>query len=400
MLQRERVVAALEARRDEFRGFELRHSLEMRRYQEALRWFVERSREEIDDAQAGMSRCGARPTEERRAGRDVALPFGPQWSNHAEARAWAMGIIEGVTTLSVDGSQIAPSHDFSVPVGAVQVGWFENPHSRSAQYVKDIRFEVLPPEALDEPEGDRERGDDRAFPNTEVNARRFELECQVLVQALERLAMRQPTPVCFFDGSLIISFAAQMRPTLRSRYLDAVQHVLGASERTRVPVVGYVDNSRATDLVTMLARLHHYGDSPHIGDASLLRRMMHWGQRSEAWICDRDDPLSSAAEGGQGCYYDQVLFLYLQTSAENNPARLELPRWLLDAGLIDRVVDVVRAECIVGTGYPYAVETADAVAVLTNQDREQFYRVFQEFMQQIDLPLRYAAKAYSKRGRR
>ena len=32
-----------------------------------------------------------------------------------------------------------------------------------------------------------------------------------------------------------------------------------------------------------------------------------------------------------------------------------------------------------GNGYPYAVETADAVAVITMQDRERFYRLLQEF---------------------
>jgi hypothetical protein len=400
MLQRTRVVAALEARRDAFRGYELRHSQEVQRYEEALRWLIERGQPEIEEALAAIARCGARPTRERHAGRHVVLPFAPRWANHAEARAWAMGIIEGVTTLSVDGSQITPSHDFSIPVGAVQVGWFENPHQHAAQYAKDVSFEVLPPDEFDEHENDDEPGGGQPFPNTQVNARRFELECEVLSRGMERLAGRQPVPVCFLDGSLIISFAAQMRPALRSRYLRAVKNALATSERTRVPLVGYVDNSRATDMVNMLARLRHYDSAPRISDGALLRRTMQWGQRSEAWICDRDDRLFREGASDQGYYYDQVLFLYLKTGAENTPVRIELPRWVLDAGLLDRVVDVVRAECVVGTGYPYAVETADAVAVLTMQDREQFYRVFQEFMQDLNLPLRYARKAYSKRGRR
>ena len=60
----------------------------------------------------------------------------------------------------------------------------------------------------------------------------------------------------------------------------------------------------------------------------------------------------------------------------------------------------MRAECVVGTGYPYAlVETADAVAVLTMQDRERFYRLFQEFEEWERLPLRFSRKAASKRER-
>ena len=400
MLQRPRVVAALEARRDQFRGYELRRTQEVQRYEEALSWLIEHGQQEIEDVLAPLSRPGARPTVERQAGRDVLLPFEHRWANHAEARAWAIEIIEGVTTLSVDGSQIIPSRDFSVPVGAVQVGWFENPHQRSAQYVKDVTFEVLPPEQVDEQESDQGSGNDQSFPNTETNVRRFELECDVLKRGMERLAGSHPTAVCFFDGSLIVSFAAQMQPAIRSRYVDAVHDVLAASEQTRVPFVGYVDSSQAMDMVTMLSHLRHYDSTPRISDGALLRRRMHWGQRSEAWICERDDRLFQEGAGDQRYYYDQLLFLYLKTTAEDTPARLEMPRWLLEASQIDYVVDVVRAECVVGTGYPYAVETADAVTVLTAQDREQFYRVFQEFMQDLNLPLRYARKAYSKRGRR
>jgi len=400
MLMRPRVVAALEARRDEFRGYELRRTQEVQRYEGALAWLSERGQQEIEQALAPLSRPGARPTTERQAGRSILLPFAPRWENHSEARAWAMGILEGTTTLSVDGSQITPSGDFSVPVGAVQVAWFENPHERSGHYVKDLVFEVLPPQALAEEESAREPRRDASFPNTEINVRRFELECEVMRRGMERLAGREPTPVCFFDGSLIVSFVAQMKPSLRSRYIDAVEGVLATSQRTRVPLVGYVDNSRATDMVSMLAHLCSLESAPIISDGALLRRMMQWGQRSEAWICDRDDSLFREGMEAERYYYDKMLFLYLKTSSENAPARLEMPRWLLDAGLVDRVTDVVRAECVVGTGYPYTVETADAVAVLSAQDREHFYRLFQEFMHDLNLPLRYARKAYSKRGRR
>ena len=44
--------------------------------------------------------------------------------------------------------------------------------------------------------------------------------------------------------------------------------------------------------------------------------------------------------------------------------------------------------------------TADAVAVITMQDRERFSRVFQEFAEKEGLPLRFSRKATSKRGRR
>jgi hypothetical protein len=61
---------------------------------------------------------------------------------------------------------------------------------------------------------------------------------------------------------------------------------------------------------------------------------------------------------------------------------------------------MVRAECIVGTGYPYALETADAVAVIDLQDRERFFRLVQRFTEQSGISLRVSRKSSSKRSRR
>jgi hypothetical protein len=55
---------------------------------------------------------------------------------------------------------------------------------------------------------------------------------------------------------------------------------------------------------------------------------------------------------------------------------------------------------VVGNGYPYALETADAVAVITRRDRERFYRVFQGFAEEEGLGLQFSRKASSKKGRR
>jgi hypothetical protein len=124
---------------------------------------------------------------------------------------------------------------------------------------------------------------------------------------------------------------------------------------------------------------------------------MGWGDRTAAYLCARDDDVESV---GGGKYYADVLFVYLKTTADRSPARLDVPRWVLEEGQLEHVLDVVRAECVVGNGYPYAVETADAVAVITHQDRERFYRLFQEFAEREGLPLRFSRKAVSKRGRR
>ena len=60
----------------------------------------------------------------------------------------------------------------------------------------------------------------------------------------------------------------------------------------------------------------------------------------------------------------EIGFIYLGSSAAARPARLEIPLWVWRSGLLERVVDLVRAEVVVGNGYPYAIAAADAAAAM------------------------------------
>ena len=61
---------------------------------------------------------------------------------------------------------------------------------------------------------------------------------------------------------------------------------------------------------------------------------------------------------------------------------------------------LVLAEVVVGGGYPYVLEAADVTAVVQQQDRQRFYRLFQEFLQEQNLPLTATRKLRSKQRRR
>jgi hypothetical protein len=92
--------------------------------------------------------------------------------------------------------------------------------------------------------------------------------------------------------------------------------------------------------------------------------------------------------------------VYLQTTSNAIPARLDIPVWVYESGLLEEVIDAVRAECIVGLGYPYALETADATAVLTVRDRETFLRALQDFAARENLNFLVSNKRMSKARRR
>jgi hypothetical protein len=396
MLVRSKVIAALEAKKDHFAGYQVELRDTLNRYREALERLPALSRAEVETRfnAAEIPWPGALPTDEQDRLHDTLVSMGQGWPSHEEARAWAREVLFNTPILAVDGSQIPPSRDFSLPIGAVQVGWFENPHVPGGQYVKDLAFEVLAPGELAE-EADDNGGSE--FPDWHVNLRRFQMECRAIAEYIQAHAGADPAPLCFFDGSLVLSFAQHMRPNLRRAYVDAVTAMLRASQTSRVPLVGYIDTSFARDLVTMLAHLYHLPPAPRLSDGALLRPRMQWGDRGQVYLCARDDKVLP----DYGPQARQVCFTYLKTTADGAPARLEFPRWLVeDEEELERMLNLVRAECIVGNGYPYALETADAVAVISLQDRERFYATFQQFAEKEGLALRYSRKALSKRMRR
>jgi hypothetical protein len=128
--------------------------------------------------------------------------------------------------------------------------------------------------------------------------------------------------------------------------------------------------------------------------ASVLK---NWGDRT---------PFCYSRRHGLDAFIDPqtgeslVGFVYLQTTSDNPPARLDVPSWIYEEGLLDEVADTVRAECVIGLGYPYPLETADQTAVITVRDREIFLQALQGFAKENNLNLRVSRKAASKGRRR
>ena len=411
MFVRSRAAAALERKKELFSSYARNRQEEQTRMQGWLNELKAESPASLNDRLNAIDNAwpGALPTAEFDRAAGMRIPYGLGWQSREQARSWALKTLDGRPVLAVDGSQIVPTTDYSYPVGAVQIGWFFNDRRTAVDsdegmvdsdgtghYEKDIAFEVLAPDELFDAAG----GDDGVFPGWRVNQERFILECAKPCEFMESCAQRPfaRRPVCFFDGSLIISFAGQLRAGREHGYIQAVQELLDCSERTQTPLVGYVDNTYSRDLVTLLATLHGLPAPAHINDASLLAATLpDWGDRSPFWVCARPDRLSTE---GRADFYKQVCFCLARLSMENAPARLEMPRWLLESGRADEVVELVLAEVVVGGGYPYVLEAADVTAVIQQQDRQRFYRLFQEFLQQQGLALTVTRKQRSKQLRR
>ena len=399
MILRDKILAKLEAKAQEFHQFEGELLDESEVFRTALARLAIMSRAELNACLEGKETPGAWPTEEFDAALKLRFPFAHTWNNHAEARAWAYEALLHHPTLAVDGSQIPPHSGFNIPVAAVQVAWFENHHSPEGRFVKDIEMEVLTPDDL-KTDGDGERTEQK------INARRFEMETGKLCERMEKLATERdpnaPLPVALFDSSLVISFADRLRGNMRERHINAMLKLLQCSETTGIPLIGYVDSSDARDLTKMLSQAFGLPEARQLHDAELVDALLSWGDRTPLFVCKRataDKNQTSVLEEFES-QHQSIGFVYLKTGSQSPPARLEIPMWIHRHGLLNQALDVVRAEVVVGNGYPYAIETADAAAVISTRDREAFYALFQQFAERQNIKLHVSQKAASKARRR
>ncbi|MBO0720225.1 MAG: DNA double-strand break repair nuclease NurA [Blastocatellia bacterium] len=401
MILNHKIVEQLRDKWPRFVAFDDTSRDDAKEYREAIGRLSDISAESLLSLLSDVETPGALPTPEFEKARDLRVIFPQTFGNHQEARSWALEVLLDHTTFAVDGSQIRPDPGLSIPIAAVQVAWFENRHQRAGSYAKDLAFEILTPDELVV-----DLNGERIFSEQTVSTRRFELEVETLCGLLRNFAAANDVsvklPVALFDSSLVISFADRLQDEMRARHIDAMVKLLECSEQTRIPVVGYVDTSYARDLTNMLAHCFQLAEARRVHDAQIAGEKFEWGDRTPYFICARGgaDRKYPGVLDSFGDYRRGIGFVYLKTTSLTPPSRLEIPLWVYQQGLLDEVMDIVRAEVIVGNGYPYVVETADAAAVITSREREAFYAVFQRFAEERGVKLRFSQKDRSKGRRR
>ena len=402
MLYRELLTSELRRQREDFRRYALEQSTDLEFYFAALGKMEKSVFPELEESLLRHGNAGAVPARELGANKSFTFSFPEKWENHEQARRWANRILENRTTFAADGSQIYAEKDTSLPVGAIQIGWFENPHSPELRYEKNAFFEILSPKALLEDQSEPMN------PETRVGEKRFHAEVNKIADFLNKKsgwqARGERMPLAFFDNTLLVSFSLP-QTDLQESFLKAILNLITISRETRVPLVGYVDRSFSRDLVHLLDAFagRASDDRKTLHDTNLLSAeiknnasiLKNWGDRTCFCYSRRK---------GLNMFYTEteslVGFVYLQTSAASAPARLDIPAWIYEEDLLAEVLDTVRAECVIGLGYPYALETADQTAVITMRDREIFLGALQEFASREKLNFNVSRKNASKGRRR
>lgn len=305
-LKPSQVLQILQEKQADFKDFNQKAFQVLQEYRHALAEVAEQSETELTSALQNQIAPGARPLEPLGKFPHWVIPANLNWQNREQSLEWVRDRLTGVATFAVDGSQIFPSKDLSLPVALVQVGWFENPHLPLGTYEKDVMLDVMTPAELETHSS--QRPVDR-----QVNMRRFEMEIERLIQYMEAHPACQDCLV-FLDGSLVATFAEAFDSECRGFYVNCLLELLRASQRGRVPLVAYIDTSYARDLTQMLQRLRNLPDAPSLYDAQLLDRYMTWGDRTPLFLCDRG--AETSGRGILGDYQEQarsIAFTYLKT---------------------------------------------------------------------------------------
>ncbi len=403
MLFRELLTSELHNQRADFQRFTETQFSDLTDYLAKLQSLCKTPSAEIWAKLQDRDDAGALPSSELDTVKSFSFNFTENWNNHEEARAWANGILQNRTTFAADGSQLYAEKETSLPVAAIQIGWFENPHNAEQSYEKNAKFFVLSPEKLlsqDEP----------VIPETKVGQFRFEAEINKVEEFLQKTSGWQSRgermPLAFYDGTLLLS-TPHPQTGLQDSFTNKLVELVRVSITAKVPLVGYVDRSYARDLLTLL---DNFGNSAlsnvrtlydatilHAGTENFSQVLKNWGDRT-CFCYSKRRGLSAFIDAETN--KSIVGFTYLQTTSDSAPARLDVPAWVYEAGLLSEVLDVVRAECVIGLGYPYALETADQTAVITMRDREVFLGALQDFAGREKLNFSVARKAASKGRRR
>lgn len=396
MLYAQKLKEELERKAGDFRDFAARQKDDLASYRASLRKLSENGETFLSRLRA--AEAGAFPADEL-IGKGFVFEFGTQWPNHERAREWAAAILEKRTTFAADGSQIYAGKETTIPIAAVQIGWFENPHDAGAKFEKNAELEILTPAELIPAHADPMN------PDIRVEERRYIGEVERISKFLRTQAgWRQrgsQMPLAFFDNPLLVPFSQK---GLQRSLLKATVDLVKLSAETQVPVVGYVARSFSRDILSMLDEADPQADrtAANLFDGSLLGSgdggvLKNWGDRTCFCYSKRrglgEFSSASAAEPAVG-------FTYLSVAANSTPARLDVPSWVFESGLLDELIDVVRAECVIGLGYPYPLEAADHAAVMSGTDRDIFFRALQDFSSQGDYGFSVSRKDASKVRRR
>jgi hypothetical protein len=289
-----------------------------------------------------------------------------------------------LTVVATDGSQIMPSHHevhscYVLNIGKVAISY-------GAKYAPLLESE---PRLYHRPEDlyplvDRRRLHiDELYVSLERNLLELEELCALAKQAKD---VKLPV-VALLDGTLITWSVERMSEGYRTEYVKRMRNCLQAFQENKIPLIGYLSQSRGADLVNDLrvmacpydvssCRKHcaqlNEEDFPcskiwPLSDRQLLSQQLPYSWRSSIYLSGAT--ISRLLPASQ-----RTCFCYLNVGTEI--ARLEFPAWLAkQPELLKLGAAAVLAQVQKGGGYPVVLAEAHNLAVIKGDERSRFFEL-------------------------
>ena len=340
----------------------------------------------------------------------------PNWS--------AAGLVEGLnlhypappippeyTVLATDGSHIdvdrhRAAHCYLINIGTVRLSYGANPsaelESEPHLYSDDLDLVIR---------NGNNKHKEQQIEGALLDAKRAVEECRKLAEMAAALPPEQ-TVLALMDGSLVL-YGMQNYPEyvveelLNKGFIPALDGLRKLSSKRNLTLASYISLPRSDDVVNAVRvaicpqepvdcdRFCQAGDSAcdvvsGINDRMLFGELLGVGERSALFI----NPSTILKRYG----VHQVYFFYLKVDDEI--ARIEVPEWVaMRPDLLNLTQSLVLDQCRRGQGYPVALSEAHERAVVTGADREEFWGLVEQYLEDEKLPAFTSTKSRSKRTR-
>jgi hypothetical protein len=134
-----------------------------------------------------------------------------------------------------------------------------------------------------------------------------------------------------------------------------------------------------------------------LSDTHLFSNIL-WGERTAAFLCDRDDRRggdSRAVLDYYGRFRNNIAFFYMRMS-NGLPVRVEFPSWAYQADQVDKIADIIRAECVIRGNYPDILMRAHDAALIRVSEHTLFYGMLDNFCKAHGIKIHKSAKHIHK----
>ncbi|MBI4301796.1 MAG: DNA double-strand break repair nuclease NurA [Chloroflexi bacterium] len=318
------------------------------------------------------------------------------------------------TIIATDGSHIdvdrhGPLRCYLINIGSARLFYGKEPKaelsSQATPYWEEKELRLINPDNSNQ---------QMNIEGSLLAARRSVAEAE----AIAKLVAETSGPVlALLDGSLVLwNLESRDTPTfVREELLDrgllpALASLKARAQSQNIALACYISFPRNTEVVNLL-RLALCPYNPADCDAYCASKVPEdRACDSVARLMDRDLFAQILEPGQRSATFTspsrimrhyrehQMHFFYLQVYGEI--ARVEIPQWVAqNPDLMALTHSLLVDQCRLGQGYPVAISEAHERAVVTNADRDQFWRLVETALSQRYLPTTTSGKRQSKRGR-